>query len=116
MAAIVSAGAETVREIELSENVDGSERVVVGKTVGILGFSFLAVKFGLASMPRGVNWRMMFAAGILGGVGFTMSLFVANLAFPAPPKLQDAAKCGIIAGSALAAIGGAALLGWSTRK
>ncbi len=90
--------------------------LVLGKTVGIVGFSYLAVKLGLANLPRGVTWRMLLAAGVLGGIGFTMSLFIAGLAFPAPPELQDAAKIGIIAGSAIAAVIGAGLLAWSTRN
>ena len=89
--------------------------LVLGKTIGIVGFSYLAVKIGLANLPRGVTWRMLLAAGVLGGIGFTMSLFIAGLAFPAPPELLDAAKTGIIAGSAIAAIVGAGLLAWSTR-
>ena len=88
--------------------------LVLGKTLGILGFSWIAVKLGFASLPRGVSWRMLHAAAGLGGVGFTMSLFIANLAFP--PALQDAAKTGILAGSPIAAAAGAALLGWSTKK
>ena len=89
--------------------------LVLGKTIGIVGFSYLAVKLGLANLPRGVTWPMLLAAGVLGGIGFTMSLFIAGLAFPAPPELLDAAKTGIIAGSAIAAIVGAGLLAWSTR-
>ena len=88
--------------------------LVLGKTVGIFGFSFLAVKLGVAKLPRGVTWPMMLAAGVLGGIGFTMSLFIAGLAFP--PELQDAAKTGILAGSAIAAVAGAALLAWSIRR
>ena len=89
--------------------------LVLGKTAGIVGFSLLAVKLGVASLPRGTTWRMMLAAGVLGGIGFTMSLFVAGLAFAAAPELLDAAKTGILAGSAVAAVGGAALLAWSVR-
>ncbi len=87
--------------------------LVLGKTVGIFGFSFLTVKLGFASLPRGVTWPMLLAAAVLGGIGFTMSLFIAGLAFP--PELQEAGKTGIIAGSALAAVVGAGLLKWSLR-
>ena len=89
--------------------------LVIGKTLGIVGFSYAAVKLGIAKLPRGVSWRMILAAGVLGGIGFTMSLFIANLAFPAPPELRVAAKTGIITGSAVAAIVGAGLLAWSLR-
>ena len=87
--------------------------LVLGKTTGIFGFSYLAVKLRIASLPRGVTWPMLFAAAVLGGIGFTMSLFIAGLALP--PELQEAGKTGILAGSALAALLGAGLLKWSLR-
>jgi len=87
--------------------------LVLGKTVGIFGFSYFAAKLGIATLPRGVTWPMILAAAVLGGIGFTMSLFIAGLAFP--PELQEAGKTGILAGSALAALIGAGLLRWSLR-
>lgn len=83
--------------------------LVVGKPVGIIGFSFLAVRLRLAELPTGVNWAAMAGAGCLGGIGFTMSLFVADLAF-ADPVLLDAAKVGILVGSAVSAVIGTVLL------
>jgi NhaA family Na+:H+ antiporter len=84
--------------------------LVLGKPVGIVGFSYLAVRLGLAALPSGVNWRMMVGAGCLGGIGFTMSLFIAGLAFPGRPDLLDAGKVGIITGSVTSAILGSAVL------
>lgn len=84
--------------------------LVFGKPVGIVGFSYLAVRLGLAALPSGVNWRMLVGAGCLGGIGFTMSLFVAGLAFPEMPNRLDAGKVGIIAGSVTSAILGSAVL------
>jgi len=84
--------------------------LVLGKPVGIVGFSYLAVRLGLAALPSGVNWRMLVAAGCLGGIGFTMSLFVAGLAFPERPDLLDAGKVGILTGSLTSAILGSAVL------
>ncbi len=55
--------------------------LVLGKFIGILGFSWLTVKLHLAPMPEGTNWKMMSSIAILGGIGFTVSLFIANLSF-----------------------------------
>jgi NhaA family Na+:H+ antiporter len=90
--------------------------LVVGKTVGILGFSYLAVKCRLARLPEGVTWRMMLAAALLGGIGFTMALFIAGLAFAGSAHHLEAAKTGILLGSIVAGIGGALLLRWAVRK
>jgi NhaA family Na+:H+ antiporter len=83
--------------------------LVVGKPVGIVGFSLLAVRLKLATLPAGVSRWALAGAGCLGGIGFTMSLFVAGLAFDDPARL-DAAKVGILAGSGLSAVAGAAVL------
>jgi NhaA family Na+:H+ antiporter len=84
--------------------------LLVGKPIGIVGFSYLAVKLGLAEPPTGVSWRVLFAGGCLGGIGFTMSLFVAQLAFPTHPELLDGGKIGILVGSSLSAAVGIMLL------
>lgn len=83
--------------------------LVIGKPVGIVGLSLLAVRLRLAELPTGVNWFAMVGAGCLGGIGFTMSLFVAGLAFVDPARL-DAAKVGILLGSAVSAAIGSGLL------
>ncbi len=80
--------------------------LVFGKAIGIFLFSFLAVKLKLAVLPSSVRWMHVLGIGLLGGIGFTMSLFIANLAFPSGSHL-DAAKIGIIGGSLVSAI-----LGW----
>jgi NhaA family Na+:H+ antiporter len=76
--------------------------LLLGKPVGITLFSYLAVKTGLASLPRGVTWAYIAGAGTLGGIGFTMSLFVMRLSF-GDAALTDQAKIGILAGSLLSA-------------
>jgi len=81
----------------------------LGKPVGIVLFGWLAVRAGLANLPTGVNWKLMAGGGALGGIGFTMSLFVANLAFDDDSHLV-AAKVGILVGSTASALLGAALL------
>jgi NhaA family Na+:H+ antiporter len=82
--------------------------LAIGKPVGILVFSWLAVAVGIARLPSGVNWRIMLGAGFLAGIGFTMSLFIAGLALN--EDLLDAGKIGTLAGSALSAILGSTLL------
>ena len=83
--------------------------LLLGKPIGILLFSWLAVRFGIVGLPAGVNWRHMLAAGCLGGIGFTMSLFVAALAFGSGAE-DSLAKIAILAASALAAVGGSLIL------
>ena len=82
--------------------------LVLGKPLGIVAFSWLAVRLGVASLPGGVNWRVMVGGGCLAGIGFTMSLFVAALALDGP--LLDAGKIGILTGSAVSAVAGLTLL------
>ena len=83
--------------------------LLVGKFVGIFSFSWLAVKLGLAPMPAHSNWKMMASVSMLGGIGFTVSLFIATLSFnasasPAMAALLDHAKLGIVVGSLLSGI------------
>jgi NhaA family Na+:H+ antiporter len=83
--------------------------LLVGKPLGIGLACWLAVRAGLAQLPDNLGWGQILAAGILGGIGFTMALFVADLAF-AGSALLDQAKLGVLAASALAtAVGIAAI-------
>ena len=81
----------------------------IGKQIGIFSFSYLAVKFKIASEPEGVSWLKIYAASILAGIGFTMSLFIANLAFDSV-DLLNIAKVGILAASLLSGIIGFIIL------
>ena len=81
---------------------------VVGKTVGIVLASWLAVKSGLAQLPNGVGVKHLVAGGLLGGIGFTMSLFIASLALDADQLAP--AKVGILIGSAVSAAAGMLVL------
>ena len=83
--------------------------LVIGKPLGITLFSWLAIRLGLAELPRNVSWRELFSASWLAGIGFTMSLFIANAAF-SDPKLLDQAKIGILFASLLAGIIGFVLM------
>ncbi|WP_027052666.1 Na+/H+ antiporter NhaA [Mesorhizobium erdmanii] len=84
--------------------------LVVGKLVGVLGSSALAIRLGLADLPAHAGWSHMVGISLLCGIGFTMSLFIGLLAFAGDVALQDAVKVGILAGSFIAAILGAAVL------
>lgn len=77
--------------------------LVVGKPLGIVLMSALAVAIGLCRLPLDLGWRHVVGAGFLGGIGFTMSIFIANLAFPTAPALIAASKMAILAGSLIAA-------------
>jgi NhaA family Na+:H+ antiporter len=81
----------------------------LGKQLGVTLFAWLAVKRGWARMPEGVTWPMIYGTGLLAGVGFTMSLFVSDLAFDAA-GLLDEAKIGILAGSLLSGLTGYVVL------
>ena len=83
--------------------------LVLGKPVGLLGAAWLAVRAGLADLPEGVTWRQMTGVGVLAGIGFTMSLFIASLAFP-QPELLATAKLGILIASLVAGSAGLLLL------
>ncbi|GGZ92708.1 Na+/H+ antiporter NhaA [Novosphingobium arvoryzae] len=76
----------------------------VGKQVGILGAIVLADRLGLAHRPEGASWRQLWGMALLCGIGFTMSLFIGQLAFPASPLLVEEAKLGVLAGSLLSAL------------
>jgi NhaA family Na+:H+ antiporter len=89
--------------------------LLLGKPLGIFAFSWLAVRAGIAELPREVTWRSIHGAGWLGGIGFTMSLFIGGLAFGDPALLANA-KLGILIASTLAGITGYLLLSRSGRS
>jgi NhaA family Na+:H+ antiporter len=84
--------------------------LLLGKPFGIVLFSWLSVRLGLTQLPTGVNVKVLCGAGCLAGIGFTMSLFIAGLAFKAQPEHLNEAKLGVLAGSALSALLGSLLL------
>jgi NhaA family Na+:H+ antiporter len=83
--------------------------LVLGKSIGITLFSWLVVRLGIARMTDGVSWGHIYGVAWLGGIGFTMSLFIAGLAFTNPESIV-LAKVGILAGSLVAAIVGSLIL------
>ncbi len=77
----------------------------VGKLVGIFSFTWLGIRSGIVYMPRGMNWKNLAGVSLLGGIGFTVSLFIANLSFgDTNPVLLNQAKFGILAGTLLSVV------------
>ena len=88
----------------------------VGKQIGVFVFSLASIKLGLASLPNNSNWVSFYAVGILTGIGFTMSLFVGNLAFVDNMEYMDGVKIGVLSGSLLSTVVGYVLLWIGSRK
>jgi Na+:H+ antiporter, NhaA family len=80
--------------------------LVVGKPIGITLASWLAVRAGVASLPAGIGWRTLAGTALLGGIGFTMSLFIASLAFGGSAEALTSAKLGTLAASLIAGVAG----------
>jgi NhaA family Na+:H+ antiporter len=100
---------------ELSDFADPVAQAVaagllIGKPLGIVVFSFVAIRVGLARLPEGVGWGALSGGGFLAGIGFTMALFIAGLALEG--DVLDAAKVGVLGASALAATIGMLVLVW----
>ncbi len=89
--------------------------LVVGKLVGVTSFSWIAVRLGLARLPEGVRWGHILGLASVAGIGFTVSLFITDLAFDSP-VLQDDAKIGTLIASVVAAISGATVLVVAARR
>tara|TARA_B110000971_G_scaffold217708_1_gene255103 strand:+ start:578 stop:1750 length:1173 start_codon:yes stop_codon:yes gene_type:complete len=87
-----------------------------GKQVGVMLFSFFAVRFGVAQMPDNSNWLSLYGVSILTGIGFTMSLFVGNLAFVDNTQYIEGVKIGVLAGSLLSTLFGYFLLSIVAKK
>jgi NhaA family Na+:H+ antiporter len=81
----------------------------VGKAAGIYGFSIAAIRAGVSDMPAGVSNAQLFGAAVLGGIGFTMSLFIGTLAFPDPSRAAEL-RIGVLTGSILSALAGYLIL------
>ena len=85
--------------------------LVFGKPIGIMLFSYLSVKTGIASLPQEVRWSHIFGGAMLGGIGFTMSLFLADISF-SDPQILNYARIAILTGSVLSAAMGMSYLGF----
>lgn len=78
--------------------------LIIGKPLGIVLLSFIAVMLGICSLPADLRWRHVVGAGMLGGIGFTMSIFITNLAFADQPELINASKMSVFAASLTAGV------------
>tara|TARA_Y100001980_G_scaffold45465_1_gene26030 strand:+ start:1207 stop:2379 length:1173 start_codon:yes stop_codon:yes gene_type:complete len=88
----------------------------VGKQFGVFIFSYLSIKFKIAQMPTNANWVNFYGVGVLTGIGFTMSLFVGNLAFVENMNYMDGVKIGVLGGSLLSTLFGYFLILFAPRK
>ncbi|WP_211874797.1 Na+/H+ antiporter NhaA [Plastoroseomonas arctica] len=87
-----------------------------GKQAGVMAACWVAVRSGLARLPEGAGWVQLYGVALLCGIGFTMSLFIGLLAFPADVARQEAVKLGVLAGSLASAVVGALVLRLSARR
>ena len=91
--------------------------LVLGKFVGIYLFTWLAVRSRVTSLPQGMNWRNVAGVSLLGGIGFTVSLFIANLSFGSSDMvLLNQAKLGVLVGTVLAGLLGYVVLNFTLPK
>ena len=88
----------------------------IGKQLGVFLFSYVSIKLGFAQMPNNSNWIKLYGVGILTGIGFTMSLFVGNLAFVENSQYIDGVKLGVLTGSLLSTLFGYILLLSTSKK
>jgi Na+:H+ antiporter, NhaA family len=110
-AAGVPIGAEALRAVFVEPVALGvMVGLLVGKIIGIFGFCWLVIRVTPASRPRGLSWRDLAAVAMLGGVGFTVSLLIAELSLADHPDLLETAKAAILLASAAASLIGAAML------
>lgn len=98
---------------EISLGIIGG--LFIGKQIGIFIFSWIAVKLNIAGLPSKVNWKQIYGAGILAGIGFTMSLFITNLAFTSE-EISNIAKVGILAASLISGVTGYLVLRFSGKE
>ena len=89
--------------------------LILGKLVGVLLFSWIGVRLKIASLPESANWGQIAGLGLLGGVGFTMSLFISGLAFQ-DAGLMNQSKIGILIGSLIAGVAGYFVLRFTLKK
>lgn len=90
--------------------------LTLGKFVGVFSFTFLAIKLNLVQMPKGMDWHSIAGVSLLGGIGFTVSLFIANLSFGTHPDLLNQAKLGVLLGTIVSGLLGYVVLNYVLPK
>ena len=99
-------GPDWMQDLASGNSVGIAAGLVAGKPLGITLFCFVAVAIGMCRLPPDLRWSHMIGAGILGGIGFTMSIFIANLAFAGSPETVNASKMAILLASVTAGAAG----------
>lgn len=99
-------GAGALPGLTASNSLGIISGLLLGKPLGITLLSFIAVSVGVCRLPLDLNWKHVFGAGILGGIGFTMSIFITNLAFPGRAEVVNASKMAILLASLTAGTAG----------
>ncbi|HEY5020406.1 MAG TPA: Na+/H+ antiporter NhaA [Steroidobacteraceae bacterium] len=102
----VVVGAEWLQDLAGANSVGIVAGLLAGKPLGVTLFCFAAASAGICRLPPDLKWPHMIGAGILGGIGFTMSIFITNLAFAGNPQAIDASKMAILLASLMAGISG----------
>lgn len=92
-------GANWAQELTTANSLGILSGLVIGKPLGVTLVSFIAVVIGICRLPLDLNWRHVFGAGILGGIGFTMSIFITNLAFVGSSEIINSSKMAILLAS-----------------
>jgi Na+:H+ antiporter, NhaA family len=95
----VAISADWIQNLISANSVGIMAGLVIGKPVGVTLLCFMAVTLGLCRLPHDLNWRYIFGAGLLGGIGFTMSIFITNLAFAENIAIINASKTAILLAS-----------------
>jgi len=103
-------GADWAQALASSNSLGILAGLVIGKPLGITLLCYVAVAIGLCKLPLDIRWRHVFGAGLLGGIGFTMSIFITNLAFVGQPDIVNASKMAILIASLIAGVVGFAWL------
>jgi NhaA family Na+:H+ antiporter len=99
-------GSGWAQELASTNSVGIMSGLVIGKPLGITLLSFIVVTIGICRLPLDLNWKHVFGAGLLGGIGFTMSIFITNLAFAGDAAVINASKMAILLASVTAGVVG----------
>lgn len=109
-------GGEWVQSLASANSVGILAGLVVGKPLGVVAAAWVAVKVGLSRLPADLNWRHIIGAGMLGGIGFTMSIFIANLAFADAPATVTDSKVAVLVASVVSGLAGYLWLSATSRR
>jgi len=109
-------GADWLQSLTSANGLGIAAGLVLGKPVGVMLLCFIAVATGLCRLPDDLGWRHILGAGMLGGIGFTMSIFITNLAFAGDPAAINASKMAIFLASLVAGTAGFLWLKWVCRQ